>query len=184
MQEQHFPKASVNSQTIENRRSLLWRALAKNPNDPRLLDALEKSLTTHHIRKAASRGVFVCYSRSDELLALDLYTDLRAAGVRAWMDELEVMEEADWGKVVVNALRGCGLLLLILSPAALKDAMVQGERMYFLNTGKIVMPVIVEDCDISKLGLYVDPISFVDDYDIGLRQLIPLLQKPDEVATE
>src|SRR5262245_13208683 len=131
MSEQHetqFPKATEHSQIIESRRAILRQALNKTPEDGRVQDALKQLLQPPLIRRAAKRGVFICYSRDDELFALDLTTDLREGGVRAFMDEIDIPDDLsqEWGQVVGTALRGCGVLVLVLSPAALHDAEVQG----------------------------------------------------------
>ena len=175
---QDFPAPTLNTRTIENRRVLLRRALQKQPHNVQIQIALQNSLKPPYIRKAAQRGVFICYNNTDALIALELFNDLRQAGIRAWMDEIEVSQLADvdeWGEVVVNALRGCGVLLLLLSPEALNDGEVMGERVYFHNKGKIVLPIMTRDCDISGLDLMLPPISIMRDYQLGLKSIIPLL---------
>lgn len=183
---QDFPPPTLNTRTIENRRSLIRRALVRQPDSIQLKAALRNSLKAPYIRKAASRGVFICYNYTDALMALDLFNDLREVGIRAWMDEIEVSQLADeneWGEVVINALRGCGVLLLVLSPDALTDGEVMGERVYFLNTGKIVLPVIARECDTSNLDLMLDPIPLHQDYQAGLKQIIPMLHNSDKASS-
>lgn len=170
-----FPKATAGTQTLEHRRALLRVALERQPDDERIRQALLYSLSPTYVKKAAQRGIFVCYSRDDELLALDITTDLREVGVQAFLDEIDISEDMEWGEEIGNALRGCGVLLLVLSQDALHDGEVQAERIFFLKTGKVVIPVIARDCDISTLDLALEPIHFEQDYQAGMQKLRALL---------
>jgi len=178
----HFPEPTQHSVTIENRRAWLRQALKKYPDNIHILNTLKIMLQPPNIRRAAKRGVYVCYSRPDEIFALELNTDLKKVGVPAWMDEVEMSLESDWGKMVGNALHGCGVLVLVLSPGALNDIVVRGECIYFLNKGKVVIPVLSASCDIDELDLLIPPIRFYDNYDKGLQQLLPLLINPSKAS--
>jgi hypothetical protein len=171
---------------IESKRALLRQALQKKPDDVRLQETLGQLLQPYYIRRAARRGIFICYTRDDELFALDLTTDLRKVGIEAFMDEIDVGDDEDsvWGEEVGNALRNCGVLLLVLSPDSLHDAEVQGERIYFLKHGKVVIPVVARDCNTHGLEMAIQPINFEQDYKTGLRQLLDLLIQPKQASTQ
>lgn len=178
----HIPEVSVLSRSIEGRRAMLRRALQQHPDDPRLLAALRDTFEPTTLRKAAKRGVFMCYTRTDEIDALNITTDLRAAGIPVWMDEIEVPTEDDWGSAIINALRDCGLMLLILSPAARHDLDVQDECAYFLRAGKVVIPVIVEACDPGGLDLHIAPVAYFDDPEAALQQLRQMMADHPEAT--
>ena len=173
-------------QAIESKRALLRQAIQQKPDDMRLQDTLSQLLQPYYIRRAARRGVFICYSRNDELFALDLTTDLRKVGIEAFMDEIDVGDDEDsvWGEEVGNALRNCGVLLLVLSPDSLHDAEVQGERIYFLKHGKVVIPVMARQCQTHNLEMVIEPIDFEQNYKTGLRQLLDLLIQPKKASTQ
>lgn len=170
-----YPAISTQTRTIEQKRSMLRKAIITRPDDPRIRSALQETLAPIHIKKAASRGVFISYHRVDEVFALDLDTGLRGAGVRVWMDTIDVADEGDWRTEVVNALRGCGTMLLIISKELINDAESMNEYQYFVDTGKIVVPVLSETCDFQKLNLVVPPVDFRRDYDMAMRQLTRML---------
>jgi hypothetical protein len=159
--------------------------MQKRPDDPRLRDTLKHLLQAYYVRRAAKQGVFICYARDDELFALDLTTDLRKAGVKAFMDEIDIdiTMELEWGQAIGKAMRICGVLLLVLSPDAIHDAEVQGERIYFLNHGKIVIPVTARECTTHGLEMFIQPIDFENDYQTGLQELLQLLTQPTEAST-
>src|SRR5687768_4080119 len=91
-----YPAISTQTRTIEQKRSMLRKAMLTRPDDPRISAALLDTLAPIYIKKAASRGVFISYHRSEEVFALDLDTGIRSAGVRVWMDTIDVADEADW----------------------------------------------------------------------------------------
>ncbi|MCU0514325.1 MAG: toll/interleukin-1 receptor domain-containing protein, partial [Anaerolineae bacterium] len=109
-----YAAISTQTRTIEQKRAMLRKAQLSRPDDPRIQQALLETLSPLLIKKAAARGVFVCYHRADEIFALDMDTGLRAAGVRVWMDTIDMAEGADWRSEVLNALRTCGVMLLVL----------------------------------------------------------------------
>jgi hypothetical protein len=182
----HSEQATEKDQAIESRRTLIRQALQKKPDDSRLHDALKQLLEPYYVRRAARRGIFICYSRDDEIFALDLTTDLRKVGIQAFMDEMDVSsdEDSEWGEEVGNALRNCGAMILIMSPEGLQDAEVQGERIYFLKNGKVVIPVIARHCNTQGLEMAVPPIDFEQNYQAGLKQLLELLMQPTKASTQ
>jgi predicted transcriptional regulator with HTH domain len=160
---------------IEAKRAALYRAYRLNPSDTRLYDALLKLMSPPHSTRAAQNGVFISYVRADELFALDLRESLRAAGVKVWLDMTDVPEDMDWHTAVDQALDRCGLMLLLLSPTALKTGELRAERQQFLDAGKIVVPVLHNHCDLTALNLMHPPVDFRHGYALGLQQLVKIL---------
>lgn len=169
------------SGSIEERRASLWQAFQKHPRNKRLWHMLRASLKPVFIRQAAEQGIFVCYHRSDEMLALELSTRLKAAGMSAWMDELDMPVEGDWWTYVSAALRRCGVLLLVVSEAAQQDDIVQTARQFFLRSGKIVLPVTTQPDIADKWDLQLAPVDFSEEFDPAWVRLRYLLVN-DEVS--
>ncbi len=162
--------------TIEQKRVLLRRALIKTPQDTRVREALQDTLTPPLIHQAARHGVYVSYHRADEVFALDIAMALHEARVRVWMDEMDVPDTAeDWRGAVEAAMRACGTMLLILSPDSVNDPDVLNEYRRFFTGGKIVIPALHRSCDPSKLLLMMPPVDFRQNPDGGLHQLKMLL---------
>jgi hypothetical protein len=163
------------TETIEERRASLWQAFQKHPQNKRLWHMLRASLKPVFIRQAAERGVFVGYHRTDEMLALELSTRLKTAGIAAWMDELDMPAEGDWWTHTSAALRRCGVLLLIISEDARRDDVVQTARQFFLRTGRIVLPVTEYPQVAAQWDLQLSPVDFSDDFDAAWSRLRYLL---------
>lgn len=142
------------------------------------------AITVDSIRKAADDGVFISYSRPDELFALDLALGLHNAGINTWLDTLQVPDDSDWNAAVSAAMKACGLMLAVFSPRALMDRQVVAERERFAASGKLLLPVIHQRCDLSRLGDWLEPIDFSHDFDRGLYMVARLLgvQSPHTLA--
>lgn len=170
-----YPLTNTQTASIEQKRAMLRKAMVKHPLDARFEHALMATLTPSLIQRAAKRGVFISYHRNDEVFALELDTELRKAGINVWLDTIDVPEGADWRTEVITALRQCGVLLLILSPDALTDTDMLHEQHYFLDTGKILVPVLHQTCDLTNVDLSVPPMDFRHQAARGLTRLVRLL---------
>lgn len=168
----------VRYQTIEQRRAALHMTMLAQPGDPRVRDHLLKLTTPRLIRQAAKDGVFISYSRADEIFALNLARGIRRGGVTPWMDMLDVESEEDWWGEVRAALNRCGLMLAIVSPDALTDAALQAERRTFMQQGKIVLPVLYKAevrAESRAPELYLPPVDFRYNTTLGLQILLRLI---------
>ncbi len=163
---------------VEEKRAALYRAYRLTPQSSqrsRIHDALLRLMSPAHCARAAQNGVYISYVRADELFALDLSESLRSEGVNAWLDMTDIAPQEDWNAAIETALDTCGIMLLLLSPAALRTGELRSEKQEFLDTGKIVVPVLHEHCDVSGLNLPYSPIDFRHDFDLGVQQLLKIL---------
>ena len=163
------------AQSAHDKRAALRRALELKPEDASVRESLMRLNSPRHIQRAAMSGVFMSYARADELFALELIDSLRANGIEAWMDMTEISPDSTWDSSVARALKQSGLMLLVLSPEAMASGEVQSERSWFLQTGKIVLPVLHKTCHFAHLNLLSPGADFRQDYALGLRHLLKLL---------
>lgn len=163
--------------SVDAQRAALRRALALQPDDKRIENALRTLETPAHIRAAAARGIFIAYARSDELFALDLTMALREAGVDVWLDmtDADSHPDADWHGAIIDALRRAGLMLVVASPAALEASDLHTELNWFQRRGKLALPVLHQPCSLDTLKLTQPPVDFRGDFAIGMQLLLRLL---------
>lgn len=122
-------------------------------------------------------GVFISYSRKDREFASKLAMDLKSRGINVWFDQWELkVGDSLIGKIGA-AIRYQDYLIVVLSEASVKSVWVMKE----LSTGLIkeleerrvvVLPVVIEDCDIPTFlsdKVYAD---FRRDYSSGLNTLL------------
>lgn len=170
------------AQTIEERRAALWRVLLLNPGHAKVKQAYLQTMDMPSIQQAAQAGVFISYAHCDEVFAVELADDLRFFGVQVWVDIMDMPDGSDWFEAVEKAMAGCGVMLLVGSPAALRADNVRSEIKRFADAGKIILPVLYQPADLSTLSLWYPVIHFEEDYSSGLQDIIRLLTMPEPVA--
>src|SRR5687768_7650787 len=108
--------------------------------------------------------IFFSYSRDDSDFALKLGTDLRAAGISIWLDQLDIKPGERWDVAIGKGLAACSWILVILSPASVASTNVMDEVSYALDENKPVIPVLHEACEIPFRLRRVQYTDFRDDY--------------------
>lgn len=161
--------------SVENKRIALRKALARKPDDPKLQRILGKLTSADHISKAMKKGIFINYSRNDELLALEIAERLQKDRLYVWLDMLDIGHDEDWEYEIRRAIHGSGLMLSILSPGALRDQWVIRERQHFSKSGKLVIPVLSEPVDLSQVEFWLPPVDFTQGFNMGMDQLYGML---------
>ena len=88
--------------------------------------------------------VFVSYSREDQDRVFELAGKLRAAGVALWIDQGSLDAAAMWGQQIVEALDGAKVMLLMVTPAAVRSDNVAKEVTLISERRGHILPVHLE----------------------------------------
>lgn len=120
---------------------------------------------------AEAPKLFFSYARADSDFALRLATDLRSAGIKLWIDQLDICPGARWDQAVEGALKSCSGVLVILSPASVRSNNVLDEVSFALEENKRVVPVRRDECEIPFRLKRLQYIDFAQSYDNGLTEL-------------
>jgi adenylate cyclase len=88
--------------------------------------------------------VFISYSREDQERVLLLAGKLRAAGVGLWIDQGSLDAAAMWGQQIVEALDGAKVMLLMITPAAVRSDNVAKEVTLISERRGHILPVHLE----------------------------------------
>jgi hypothetical protein len=115
---------------------------------------------------------FLSYSRTDEQFALRFAADLRSLGVAMWVDQLDIRPSERWDRAIERAIRGCGSMVVILSPRAVASENVADEISLAIDVKKPIIPVMIEACD---LPLRLNRMHLIDPtrgYELALRQCV------------
>jgi hypothetical protein len=115
---------------------------------------------------------FLSYARADARIALKLADDLIAAGPSVWVDQYDIRPSQHWDRAVEDAVRGCEGMIVVLSPRSVASPNVADEVSVAIDSGKTVIPVLVEAC---TLPLRMTRMHFIDatqDYDQALKQCV------------
>jgi hypothetical protein len=98
--------------------------------------------------------------------------DLKAAGARVWMDQLDIEPGQRWARALQDAITNSPRFLVILSPHSVASTNVEDEVAFALEEHKTIIPVLYCDC---KVPFQLRPFQYADfrsDYEQGLRILL------------
>ncbi len=118
---------------------------------------------------------FISYARPDSEFALKLAKDLQTTAATIWLDQLNIEFGENWDNAVQKALAGCGIFVVILTPAAVASDNVMDEVAYALSNKKQVLPILLQTCDIPFRLSRKQYIDFTNSYDHGRKQLFKAL---------
>lgn len=126
--------------------------------------------------------VFISYSHSDSEFTEKLARQLVAHNASVWLDKWELSVGDSLIERVQNAVEGSSALIVVISKASVESEWCKKE----LNSGLlreleekrvVVMPALIEDCDIPifvRGKLYAD---FRTNFDEGLEAIIQSIAK-------
>lgn len=124
--------------------------------------------------------VFVSHSSKDKQFARWLSIDLANAGHRPWLDEWEIRAGDSIPTQIGLGIEDCDFVLVLLSKKSTSSHWVEREwQAKFwneVNVNKVmVIPVLVEDCEIPILLQAKKYADFRTDYTDGLETLLASL---------
>jgi formylglycine-generating enzyme required for sulfatase activity len=105
------------------------------------------------------RRTFISYSRINKDFALRLSKELRASGFNIWVDLLDIPTGSRWDDEVEKALESCEIFMVILTPASITSENVKDEIGYAIDSGKRILPVLLEN---AKVPLRLRRFQYID----------------------
>lgn len=120
--------------------------------------------------------VFVSYSHEDTAFVLKLIGDLLRANVPVWLDRMHI-KIGPWDVAVEQALKRASHVVCVLSPASVKSRNVLDEIGMAIDERKILIPILIDDCERPLRVRREQYIDFRHDYQSGLRKLLSLLPR-------
>ena len=121
---------------------------------------------------------FFSYSRNDSTFALKLAKDLRKAGVKLWIDQLDIRPGSHWDASIENGLNAANCMIVILTPDSIASNNVMDEVSYALESGKRVIPILWKQCNTPFRLRRLQRIDFTGEYNDGIKQLLEALDCP------
>ncbi len=120
-------------------------------------------------------SIFVSYSRNDDAFVKRLVKDLRASGINVWLDQDNIAPGQRWDMAIERALDAASHILFVMSQASTQSENVRDELDTAIDSGKTILPVLIDDC---KPPLRVRRMQYTDfrkDYAAGLANLLSML---------
>ena len=97
-----------------------------------------------------SADVFISYSSNDLDRVVKLADKLRSAGVSIWVDESGIGAATLWSKEIAGAIKGCKVLVLMVTPNSVKSENVVKEVTLAAEQRKKILPVVLEPTQIPE----------------------------------
>ena len=128
------------------------------------------------------RRTFISYSRTNKDFALKLSKELRTSGFNIWLDLLDIPTGLRWDDEVEKALKSCEIFMVILTPASSASDNVKDEIGYAIDTGKRILPVLLENAQVPlrlRRFQYVDftLMNFEEGVEIAKKLLTDLINE-------
>jgi TIR domain len=128
-------------------------------------------------------SIFISYARTDSSFTDRLEADLQARNFYTWVDRRKLEGGQVWLDELENAIERCHVLLVVLSPNAVKSDYVRMEYRYAQKLGKSVIPLEYQSCQKVPIDLNsLQWVSFTGEYEKGLGELLIALS-PIEITT-
>lgn len=125
--------------------------------------------------------IFFSYNRKDSEIALKLADDLTASGLNVWIDQRNITPGTRWDDEIEHSLAVSGTQLVILSPTSVESQNVLDEVSYAIDSGKRIIPILIEQCHIPLRLSRFQYIDFTIGYEKGLKNLHAVLNgKPQD----
>lgn len=129
-----------------------------------------------------SAEVFISYARKDRNRVLSFVGELRAHGVSAWVDEGNIGAASLWAEQIVEAIKSCKILILMVSEGSTSSSNVLKEITLASELEKKILPVYLEPCEIpDKLKYQLIGIQHIElhvqDEGKVFRQLLDSLDR-------
>lgn len=123
--------------------------------------------------------VFISYAAHDHKIAEKVYQALEKAGIRAWLDNVEIAPSAEWLRNVENAVKESSHGLLLLSEAALRSPSAMGEFHQMVVDNKPIYVAVVGELSEDNLPYHLLSLPRHDltaDFETGMAALIETMQ--------
>jgi adenylate cyclase len=112
--------------------------------------------------------IFISYSSHDREKAEQLTELLASAGLSVWIDNAALNAAASWSKEIVEAINGCKVFVVLLSPASLDSHNVIKEVALASEKRKKILPLDLEpvsltsDFEYQLAGIQRAPMTNID----------------------
>ena len=132
-------------------------------------------------------SVFVSHSSKDKPFVRKLVDELQKHDLQVWFDEREMGVGDSISSGISAGLENADYLLVVLSPSSIESNWVKNELNAALmeeasNKGIVILPAVIEDCEIPMLlrdRIYAD---FRKQFEDGLNGLLRVFKQEVETA--
>jgi len=136
-----------------------------------------------------TKRVFISYAKGDKGYAEKLYSDLQQAGVKPWLDSVDLVPGQPGEVAIRRAISDCSYFIAILSSRSVrKKGHVQKEIRHALDIAEeypedkiFIIPVRIDECEPSFEGLRrLHRADLFPSYEEGIKDLLRVFSYESE----
>ena len=133
-------------------------------------------------------NIFTSYSREDALFVDNISNQLKSTGLEVWTDRFEIEGGQYWRTEIIQAIRKCDAVILILSPQSSKSKYVIKEVTIADENDKRIIPILYQKCKIptetefALTGIHIIDFT-IQDKTQATKQLLNIFKVPDKIKT-
>ena len=110
--------------------------------------------------------VFISYKSEESADAIWLEQVLEKNGISCWIAPDNIPGGSNYGYEIPKAIESCKIFVLVLSDKAQKSMWISKEVNMALNYKKIIMPFMIEDCELLKeFNFYLSDVQRYSAYE-------------------
>ncbi|HUT36162.1 MAG TPA: TIR domain-containing protein [Planctomycetota bacterium] len=131
--------------------------------------------------EAQTGYVFVCYSRRDLPIVSPIVEVLRQAGVRIWIDQEGIDGASFWTEEIVNAIRGCRMLMFMASENSVESPNTMRELALAAQRNVTILPIYLTPVELpARMEYQLAGIQYIELFEgateQGLRAMFRALE--------
>src|SRR5215467_12510808 len=92
-----------------------------------------------------AHDIFLSYAAADQATAYAVVAGLEGQGIRCWVAPRDIPAGSEYGEEIVEAIKGCRILVLIFSAQANSSPHVRREVERAVSARRAILPFRVED---------------------------------------
>ena len=93
-------------------------------------------------------SVFLSYNTKQEDFAELVKMKLENQGIEVWKDTYEIAAGTEWRNEIDQGLLSCDAIIVLLNETSAKSSYVTYEWAFALGSGKHIIPILFEECEI------------------------------------
>lgn len=99
--------------------------------------------------------IFLSYCREDLDLIDLIMAELSQSGFRVWLDRQGIEASMNWRRTIVEAINNCSVIIVGLSPNAVRSRSVETELGLAMDSDKPIIPIYLVPTPLERLAYYL-----------------------------
>jgi hypothetical protein len=120
---------------------------------------------------ATKKKIFLSYSRADLDYIATLVDALRAKGADIWFDK-NIRTGEQWDNTLEEQIKAADVFLIVMSKTSVASNNVKDEMSYAKSLGKIILPILIEPCEVPMRLARYQYVDFTQDFDWAVKKLM------------